>query len=463
VLDQQVAVNVILSMRSSLDVRCRTFAAALALLLLVGAAGTTPALAEAASVRAEVSSHTVDLAKLFDAVVQTIEQKFVDVELLKRIDWQARAAAVRPSVLSSTSPDDAVRAINALIAELKTSHTGLFTPDDHRYYITLDALNGAGGTRDLITERFWGTGPYYPGIGIFTANLDGRHFIDGILEGSPAAKAGLKFGDEVLSVDGRAYNPVTAFRGRVGATVNVDIRRTREAKPERYAVEVIPIVPSVAFTDAMKASARVIERDGRRIGYVRVWSINDARGFRAALASLDITGEDNGKAPDGLVVDLRGRVGGNIGASDRMLDLLGTAPKPYWGSFRFIDRSGADRTPQTDTTRSQVKAFAGRSVVLIDHQTRSAGEVMAHAYKRSRFGTVFGTPTAGAVTSGAPFAMPGGYVLYVAVAKLEFDGESLEGKGVAPDHRIERPLPYAAGADPVLDAAVEFLAKPAAP
>ena len=42
----------------------------------------------------------------------------------------------------------------------------------------------------------------------------------------------------------------------------------------------------------------------------------------------------------------------------------------------------------------------------------------------------------------------------------EFDsGQRLEGTGVIPDHRVERPLPYAGGADPVLDAAVELLAK----
>ena len=37
----------------------------------------------------------------------------------------------------------------------------------------------------------------------------------------------------------------------------------------------------------------------------------------------------------------------------------------------------------------------------------------------------------------------------------------LEGVGVTPDHRQERPLPYAAGADPVLDAAVDILTQSA--
>ena len=190
-----------------------------------------------------------------------------------------------------------------------------------------------------------------------------------------------------------------------------------------------------------------------------LWSINESRSLRAALAALNPDAGNGGGALDALVVDIRGRVGGNIGSAGQLLDMLGSAPKPYWGSLRFIDRSGKETSPSGDAGRSQAKPFQGRSVLLIDHQTRSAGEIMAYGYKRSGFGAVFGTPTAGAVTSGMPIAMPGGLMLYVAHSSLEFDGQRIEGTGVAPDHRVERPLPYAAGADPVLDAAVDHLAK----
>jgi carboxyl-terminal processing protease len=53
--------------------------------------------------------------------------------------------------------------------------------------------------------------------------------------------------------------------------------------------------------------------------------------------------------------------------------------------------------------------------------------------------------------------MPGDLLLYVAVSGHEFDGKPLEGVGVAPDHLVEQPLAYAAGADPVLDAAIDLL------
>lgn len=444
--------------------RARTLVLVVA--LTVASCGASPSQAEtslATPAAQQPSGVTVDLPKLFDAVVETIDRQFVDPQLLKTRDWQARAKAVRSSVLSAPTTKDAVERINGLLAELDTSHTGLYAPDDHRYYITLEVLSGAPGTRDLIFERFWGAGPYFPGVGIFTTEVGGRHFIDGVLEGSPADKAGLRFGDEVLSVDGRPYSQIAPFRGKLGHTVDLEFRRVRDGQPQTRAVAVIPIVPSVAFSDATRASARVIERDGRRIGYIRVWAITESRSFRTALAALNPENGEGAKPLDALIVDLRGRVGGSIGTADRLLDMLGTAPKPYWGPLRFIDRSGKHTDPQGEPSRSQVKAFQGRSVMLIDHQTRSAGEIVAHGYKRSGFGKVFGTPTAGAVTSGAPFAMPGGFMLYVAHSSLEFDGRRLEGVGVTPDRHIERPLPYAAGADPVLDAAVEHLIETAPP
>ena len=82
-----------------------------------------------------------------------------------------------------------------------------------------------------------------------------------------------------------------------------------------------------------------------------------------------------------------------------------------------------------------------------------------HSYKRVRQGPLIATPTAGAVSAAAAYVMPGGDLLYLAVTGLEIDGEILEGPGVAPDIEVPRPVPYANGADPVLDAALAALTR----
>jgi hypothetical protein len=48
------------------------------------------------------SHNGVELPRLFDAVVDTVEKNFFDEALLKRIDWRARAQAARQSVAAAS-------------------------------------------------------------------------------------------------------------------------------------------------------------------------------------------------------------------------------------------------------------------------------------------------------------------------------------------------------------------------
>ena len=151
---------------------------------------------------------------------------------------------------------------------------------------------------------------------------------------------------------------------------------------------------------------------------------------------------------------MRGRVGGRFDVAKEYLDIIAGSTGSYWGENHVIRHPDRARTVQP-----QNPSFRGRSVLLTNHHTRSAAEIMALGFKRSAFGPVIGAPTAGAVSSGRTIVMPGDLLLYVAVAGHNFDGKPLERVGVTPDMPVERPLPYAAGADPVLDAAVEHLSR----
>jgi C-terminal processing protease CtpA/Prc len=108
------------------------------------------------------------------------------------------------------------------------------------------------------------------------------------LEGSSAEQAGLKFGDEVVSVDGASYSPIAAFRDKVGQAVELGVRRSPNADPEQLKVPVAWMNPKQTFSDATRASARVIERDGMRIGYIHVWSLHES--FRNAHSRSGLVG-----------------------------------------------------------------------------------------------------------------------------------------------------------------------------
>ena len=45
------------------------------------------------------------------------------------------------------------------------------------------------------------------------------------MEGSPAEQAGVKFGDEILAVDGKPYRPIRSFAGREGRQVYLPLDR----------------------------------------------------------------------------------------------------------------------------------------------------------------------------------------------------------------------------------------------
>jgi carboxyl-terminal processing protease len=432
----------------------------IAITLIVALALATPLTVraqEAARPESEANSASAaeNFGRLFDAVVETTAKNFWDSERLAAIGWKQRAAEVRQSVVEAGSPDAAASRINALLDELKTSHTALLTPDDVNYYILMAVFRGASMPQEEFDYRFWGAGVTFAGIGHFSVRIDGRDFVEALLEGSPAARAGLRVGDELLNVDGNPYHPIRSFRGKVGHEIAVAVRRTEGGAIDTLRIKVMSIAPLHAFREATGASARVIERGGRRIGYVHVWaSVGDesSTALQNALSSLGINERtsrakgDKNRPPqlDGLIVDMRGRIGGTATTATRYLDLLDPRG-PLLGSR---DKSQPSRAGTS---------LRGRTAVLINQHTRSTAELFVHAYKRERQGPLIGTRTAGAVSAASAFAMPGGNLLYVAVSGLEIDGEVLEGPGVAPDIEVARPIPYAQGADPVLDRAIDVL------
>jgi carboxyl-terminal processing protease len=430
-------------------------------IILAAALHAAPLAAQDASRAAtETASASQDFGRILDAVSEAVQKNFWDKQRLTAVDWPKLAAEARTNIAAAPNLEEAARRINALLGKLQMSHTGFLTPDDVDYYILLSVFGGAGMPPDRFDGMFWGAGVTYAGIGHFTVRIDGRDFIDLLLEGSPAARAGLKIGDEIVAVDGVPHHQIRSFRGKIGQEVRVTVRRVRDGSTETIPVKVMAIAPLHAFREATMASARVIEREGRRIGYVHVWaSVGEESGnvLQSALQKLGANvrpersrrgaGRQEEPQPlDGLIVDMRGKIGGTATTATRYLELLDPRG-PLLGS----------REKERPST-----SVRGRTAVLIDHHTRSTGELFVHAYKREKQGPLIGTRTAGAVSAARAFAMPGGNLLYVAVSGLEVDGDVLEGPGVAPDIEVARPLPYAQGADPVLDAAVSAIRVPQA-
>jgi carboxyl-terminal processing protease len=382
-------------------------------------------------------------ARLFDAVVKATAEHFQDADRLRAIEWERLVASHRSAVIEARTITQAAERINELLARLETSHTAVFTPDHVEYFILLDVFRDQRNMKDLLAERFGNHQVSYEGIGIFTVVIDGRHFIDGVVEGGPAASAGLKFGDEIVAVDGAPFAPISSFIGKADQKAQVSVRRLKDGPLDTIEIAVERIAPLASFRRALTSSMRVETLNGKRIGYVHVWA---ARGPEIAKLFRDTIQKDFQPPIDGLIVDLRGRIGGDIPTTQGYLD----AVAPRGPLITSHTRRGVFPAPIS---------YRNRAVLLTDHHTRSAAEIFAHTWKREQIGPIIGTSTARAVSASRLYPLPGGAVLQLAVADLNIDGERLEGVGVSPDIEVERPIAFAAGADPVLAQGLQVLSR----
>jgi carboxyl-terminal processing protease len=375
----------------------------------------------------------------FQQVWELVRDRFYDPKL-HGLDWDAARTRYRPQAIAAGSREESAAAINAMLSELGASHTRYYTPEEPAYYQLADIFSGALEHRGL--ERLFPKGDVaYPGIGVFTeADSEGRTFVTGVIEGAPAHKAGVLVGDEILSADEGPFRPVDSFRGKAGAPVSLQVRRTAGAAPIAISVTPADLRPDEMFLRGLKASARVIEAGKARIGYVRVWSYANRR-YQSALEEL--IGEGPLKDADALIWDLRGGWGG---AQPQYLDLF----NPRAPTMQVKDRDG-------ETGLVDVK-WRKPVAMLINQGTRSGKEVLAYGFKEYRLGELVGQRTEGAVLAATAFLIGDDGLLLLAVEDVLVDGKRLEGVGVEPTIEVRFDSRYAAGADPQLDRAVEVLA-----
>lgn len=380
----------------------------------------------------------IDGAAILREAWQVADERYFD-PAFNGVDWPAVLKRYEPQAAAASTPRELSNVINAMLAELRTSHIGCFTVHDREYYELLDIFNRGGAVSERIGQLFPGGEVSYESIGVVTREIEGKVFITDVIPGMPAFKAGLRSGDEVVSADGRPFEPIDGFRGKSGETVRLVVQSTTDPTSRRE-IEVAParVVPHEMFLSSIEAGARVIEHEGRRIAYVRIRSYASEK-YQEALVRLT-TGDGPLAQADALVLDIRGGWGG---ANPDYLDFFSKTPP----AMTYAGRDGRWRS-NDDHWRKPV-------VLLIDHGSRSGKEILAYGFKDRGIGPIVGQRTAGAVVGGGPFLLSDGSFVLMAVSDVLVEGKRLEGVGVEPDIAVEFDPRYAAGADPQLDRAVQ--------
>jgi carboxyl-terminal processing protease len=377
-----------------------------------------------------------DGVSTFESVWLTVRDRFYDPHH-NGLDWLAVREKYFPDVQRATSERSLASVINTMLSELRASHTRYYTPNEPEYYQLADIFVFALRRRGL--QRVFPDGRVsYPGIGIISGiETAGHHTITAVIDGTPAQQAGLRAGDDIIAADGTAFEPVGSFRGKVGKPVVLELHRGTSVV--QIPVTPVDLEPAKMFLRGLEASARIIESNGRRIGYVHVWCYAGAA-YQRALESLLSQGVL--KDADALIWDLRDGWGG---AQPEYLDLF-NARAP---TMQVTDRNGTNELVNVKWRKPVA--------MLINGGTRSGKEILAYGFKKYRLGELIGTRTEGAVLAATAFLIGSGLLL-LAVEDVRVDGERLEGVGVTPTIEVEADAASVGSEDPQLNRAVAFLA-----
>ncbi|TXI44340.1 MAG: S41 family peptidase [Lysobacter sp.] len=263
----------------------------------------------------------------------------------------------------------------------------------------------------------------YDGIGVEVQQQpDGSILVIAPIDDTPAAKAGVKAGDLIIAVDGKALTPEIAdgnpLRGAPGTKTVLTVQREGAPKPLQITVQ--------------RETIRVGSVRGRMLepgyGYIRVsaFQADTAKDFNAQLLKLQT--EAAGKGLRGLVLDLRSNPGGLLTSAVQIADdllekgkIVSTRGRISLGDAEFNATPG-------DLLRGAPLA------VVIDAGSASASEVLAAALRDNQRATLVGSRTFGKGSVQTVLPLDNGDSVKLTTARYYTpSGKSIQARGIDPD------------------------------
>jgi carboxyl-terminal processing protease len=256
------------------------------------------------------------------------------------------------------------KATEGMLEQLKDPYSVLLTGDDYK----------------MLTEQTSGN---YAGLGIQIDVRDGWITVVAPLPETPAERAGVQTGDQIIEVDGKSTEgwkndeAVKALRGVAGSKVTITVRRSGIPEPLKYALTRAQIhirsVPAGTMFDG-------------GVGYI---SLNPVSETSAGELRQEITAMKR-KGMKSLILDLRFNPGGlldqGVAVSDLFLDskqeIVSTRGRARGSTKQFFD-DARQTWPELPI------------VILVNEGSASAAEIIAGALQDHDRAVLVGTPTFG--------------------------------------------------------------------
>ncbi|HEY0156186.1 MAG TPA: S41 family peptidase [Thermoanaerobaculia bacterium] len=351
--------------------------------------------------------------------------------------WHAQLEPMIETMLAPTSRTEYELALAALTK---------FVPDGHSYAFTAarSALLGPGGP------------PFQ------TMPVEGKVVVTAITNAEAAAAAGIRLGDELLSIDGRPveeriaelkrymssandahleYGAVSnAPRGGNGTQATMRFRRPDggeyEATVQRSIAWRVPPPP-----------ARNWQMLPDNIGYVDLSYLE--------IEQVDEMFRDLGGAR-AIIFDMRGYPRGVFAALARRMNITGSTVVAQIRIPRVVAGVVSESFSLQNLPKNPTPSFKGKTIMLIDERAQSQAEHTGLVLEAVANATFVGSPTSGSNGNVTQLVAPGGnYIMFTGMDVRHADGRQLQRIGLVPHVPVPRTLAgVAAGRDEVLEAAI---------
>jgi Tol biopolymer transport system component/C-terminal processing protease CtpA/Prc len=360
-----------------------------------------------------------------------LRDQFFD-EKMNGVDWNAVRASYEPRVAGSRTPDEMRRIVSLMLGELNASHMGIAPPP-----------GGAAQSLGRLAVDF-DRAEY---------ESSGRLRVANVIPLGPAALAGIKAGEVVVSVAGRPTGPRVNLDELLDHTVNkrvsLQVAGASGEAPREVTLKPIdqPTERGLRYRDWVEQKrAYVAKASNGRLGYVHMYDMS-ANALEQLHLDLDVV--NHGR--QGVVVDVRNNNGGfvNVYAIDV-----------------FARRGYFDMTPR-GYARTSSRTLLGQralelpTILVTNQHSLSDAEDFTEGYRTLKLGKVVGEPTAGWIIYTGGITLVDGSVLRMPATKIfASDGTPMEMHPRPVDVPVKRPVGESySGKDSQLDTAVAELLK----
>ena len=354
--------------------------------------------------------------------------------------------AEKPTALGTDLPWQDARMLAAVLERVK--HDYVNPVDDHQ--LLQAAIRGMVASLDPYSAYLDGdeydevkisSSGRYSGVGIELSIEDEQVIVIAPFDGSPAAQAGIRSGDVIVTIDGIPVNTNTLadtigrMRGAEGTSVKIGIMREGHPEPMLFTLK-------RSRVELHSVRAEMLESG---YGYARISQFSETTGddLNAALKNLR---KHNGAPLKGLVLDMRDNPGGVLEAAVSVADT-------FLDSGVIVTAKG--RTPDSKFEMSATPGDALNGapiVVLVNGGSASAAEIVAGALKDQHRAKLMGRTTfgKGSVQTIIPLSDDRAVKLTTSLYYTP-SGVSINHRGIAPDIELQRD-PKAPAIPPPADA-----------